>query len=543
MLKKIEKYPLLSILIACLGLYFLNLESLQLSLMEARNFVVAREMLTEGNWLLTTMNGLTRYEKPPMPPWMLTPFISTMGLQDIIAYRLPTSIMASLGVFIMYFFVKDYSNDRRLALISALVLATSYYYIAIRFEAPSDTYTHVFMFAGVYCLYKYFSSVKIKVKYLVLAGLATGFSILSKGPVGPYALLLPFLPAFFLSSKYPHIKKKLKYIFIYLAIAAISGGSWYVYVRLADPSSFIEMARKETGNWSSYNVRPFYHYWSFFTQTGVWAIPALASLMYAYIKRKTSHKETYKFSWIWVIASLVLLSVIPEKKSRYVVPILIPLAISTAIYLKYIIENFHDFKDTKRKLVPYTSFILPGIAGLLFPFVILILNAEVKGSLIWYFITASLFTATGFFIIWNALRKKSGNAFILVVCLNVLAWGLGIKATEYTNQNESYRLISDFDNSQALPIYFYEKIEPEVIWEIGEISLRFEAEKAASAYPDTFYIAVETDKVDDLKDVLRKHNFNVKNESVFNRNDFTAPGKHRIRPRYVTHLLLVQKIY
>jgi len=542
MLKKIEEHPLLSILIACLGLYFFNLESLQLSIMEARNFAVAREMLTEGNWLLTTMNGFARYEKPPMPPWMLTPFISTMGIQNIIAYRLPTSIVASLGVFILYFFVKDYSNDRRLALISALVLATSFYYIAIRFEAPSDTYTHVFMFAGVYCLYKYFSLERIKVEYLVLAGLATGFSILSKGPVGPYALLLPFLAAFFLSSKYPHIKKKLKYIFIFLIIAAISGGSWYLYVRLADPLSFIEMARKETGNWSSYNVRPFYHYWSFFTQSGAWTIPALASLMYPYIKRNTRHKETYKFSWIWIIVSLVLLSVIPEKKSRYVVPILIPLAISTAIYLKYIIENFHNFKGTKRKLVPYTSFILPGIAGLLFPLVILILNVEVKGSLTWYFITAALFTATGFFIIRNVLRKKPGNAFILVVCLNALAFGLGIRATEYINQNESYRLISEFDNSQELPIYFYDKKEPEVIWEIGEISLRFETEKAATAYPDSFYIAVETDKVDDLKAVLDKQNFIVKNESVFDRNYFTALGKQRVRPRYVTHLLLVQKI-
>ena len=36
--------------------------------MEARNFIVAREMLTEGNWLLTTMNDVPRYEKPPFPP-------------------------------------------------------------------------------------------------------------------------------------------------------------------------------------------------------------------------------------------------------------------------------------------------------------------------------------------------------------------------------------------------------------------------------------------------------------------------------------------
>lgn len=542
MLRKIEKYPLLSLLIACLGLYFFSLESLQMSIMEARNFVVAREMLTEGNWFLTTMNGLARYEKPPMPPWLMTPFISVFGLENIMAYRLPTSLMASLGVFLMYFFVKDVSKDSRLALMSALILATSFYYIAIRFEAPSDTYTHVFMFAGVYWLYKFFSSENIKVNYLVLAGLATGFSILSKGPVGPYALLLPFLPALFLSHKYSNTGKKVKYIILFLVFAAIIGVSWYVYVRLADPASLIEMARKETGNWSSYNVRPFYHYWSFFTQTGLWSILALTSLMFTYVKRKTEHEKIYKLSLLWVILSLVLLSVIPEKKSRYVVPVLIPLAITTAVYIKYIVENFQDFKTFKTKLVPYAGFILPGIAALLFPLVIIVIDIDIKGSLVWYFIAAPLFIATGGFIIWNTLRKKPGNAFILIIGLHILALSFGMKATEYINSNESYRLISEFDNSRELPIYFYEKIEPEVIWEIGEISLQFEPEHAASAFPSTFYIAVEKDKADELKKVLKNHDFSILNESVYDRNYYTALGRQRIRSRYVTHLLLVQQL-
>lgn len=38
--------------------------------MEARNFNSAREMINHNNWVLTTMNGEARYEKPPLPTWL-----------------------------------------------------------------------------------------------------------------------------------------------------------------------------------------------------------------------------------------------------------------------------------------------------------------------------------------------------------------------------------------------------------------------------------------------------------------------------------------
>ena len=38
--------------------------------MEARNMVTAREMVHDGNWLVPTMNGDLRLEKPPLPTWL-----------------------------------------------------------------------------------------------------------------------------------------------------------------------------------------------------------------------------------------------------------------------------------------------------------------------------------------------------------------------------------------------------------------------------------------------------------------------------------------
>ena len=44
-----------------------HLQVLLINIMEARNFITAREMIVDGNWLLTTINGEPRYQKPPLP--------------------------------------------------------------------------------------------------------------------------------------------------------------------------------------------------------------------------------------------------------------------------------------------------------------------------------------------------------------------------------------------------------------------------------------------------------------------------------------------
>ena len=333
--KLINKYPIPLLILIGLGLYAFNLGDLQVSIMEARNFNVAREMLTEGHWLLTTMNDLPRYEKPPFPAWFTTPFAQLFGLQNVWAYRIPTSIFSILGIVYFYKLIRIWSSTQ-IAFYSALILATSFYYIVIRFEAPSDIYTHVTMLMGLFYVFKKFPS--INWQNVLVGSVFLGLSVLSKGPVSLYAVFLPFILAYFLSFKV-NFKNHIFKIIGVLILGLIIGGSWYAYVRFADPQVFSEIAETETQNWTSYNVRPFYYYWSFFIQTGIWTIPALLSLAYPYFKNKLENAKLYKFSFLWTIMALVLLSIIPEKKPRYLVPVLIPLAFNTALVLQYLIKN------------------------------------------------------------------------------------------------------------------------------------------------------------------------------------------------------------
>ena len=57
MIKLIEKYPILSLLLFVVITLGFTIDSIPVTIMEARNFISAREMLTDDNWILTTMNG------------------------------------------------------------------------------------------------------------------------------------------------------------------------------------------------------------------------------------------------------------------------------------------------------------------------------------------------------------------------------------------------------------------------------------------------------------------------------------------------------
>lgn len=50
--------------------FYANIDALPTDIMEQRNIVTAREMATEGHWLIPTMNGDLRLEKPPLPTWV-----------------------------------------------------------------------------------------------------------------------------------------------------------------------------------------------------------------------------------------------------------------------------------------------------------------------------------------------------------------------------------------------------------------------------------------------------------------------------------------
>ena len=145
MIEYIEKYPLLSIFCFVILMLLPNLDVLNVTIMEARNFVTAREMVTDGNWLLTTLNGEPRYQKPPLPTWIAAFFGILSGFKSVFFLRLPSVIMIYLIGAYTFLLSLKFELNKLHGLLNAFIVLTSFYVIGIIFEAPWDIYNHGFM--------------------------------------------------------------------------------------------------------------------------------------------------------------------------------------------------------------------------------------------------------------------------------------------------------------------------------------------------------------------------------------------------------------
>lgn len=468
MLKLLKTYPGLLIVVLTAFLLVFHIDVLPVSIMEARNFITAREMIDDGNWLLTTMNGEARYEKPPLPTWITALFAMAFGTENLWALRLPAILMLGFTGYGVFLISKELLNSFKLALLNAAITITSFYILAIIFEAPWDIYTHGFMLLGIFFLLQHFF--KKTSNHLIIASIFIGCSILSKGPISIYGLLLPFLIAYGLVYKYNISKSALIKIVTVVILSLLIGGWWFLYVRMADPDTFLKITQKETGNWNNYNVRPFYYYWSFFANSGLWLIPAFVSLLYPYLKNKVSNLKAYRFSLIWVFASLVLLSIVPEKKSRYLVPTLIPLAINCGFYIEYLIKNFKHF-NLKEKIAPVVHFSVLIAVALAIPVVLFITFKEVIFA-DWFFSILLIMSAlaSAITMLWFLRKKELKNLTIASIVFYACLLFFGMPLVEQLPKH-NYTPISDLKSDieiSNMELMSLNEISPEIIWQYGD---------------------------------------------------------------------------
>ena len=72
--------------------------------MEARNFQAAKEMIEDNNWLLPTLNGEPRYQKPPLPTWLTALSVYLFNSKSIIFFRIPAVLLLFIIGITSYFF-------------------------------------------------------------------------------------------------------------------------------------------------------------------------------------------------------------------------------------------------------------------------------------------------------------------------------------------------------------------------------------------------------------------------------------------------------
>lgn len=306
--------------IVCFITFFVNNDVIVPDIMESRNIITAREMVTDSNWIVTTMNGEYRFEKPPFPTWC-TALAEAAAPDNLTMQRGMAGAAAVILTLFFYLFASRVLRTE--PMMPTLLLLTCYNVILMGRTASWDIYCHAFMAGGIYFLARALMAPGKATWHFLLAGIFTGLSVMSKGPVSLYALFLPFLISYCIFFR-PSAKGKWSGILLMTVAAITIGCWWYAYIYIFHSDTMMAVARKESGAWVSHNVRPWWYYWQFFLEAGVWSLLLLTSIFLPLLDRRAPRSRAYLFAMTWMFASLILLSFLPEKKPRYLLPLLIP---------------------------------------------------------------------------------------------------------------------------------------------------------------------------------------------------------------------------
>lgn len=389
-------------------------------LMESRNLATAQEMVREGNYLVPTMNGELRLEKPPLPTWMAAG-IEKISPDNLSAQRCLASVAAMVMAFFLYLLVKKLTEEPIIGLMAGIILVTSFNVIMMGRTATWDIYCHSFMLIAIYCLVCALTNKGSQLGLFFISGLFMGFSFLSKGPISFYGLLLPFLISYGILER-PSLHKKGFSIFI-LILACVAISLWWpYYIMQAHPEVSTAVADKESSSWLNHNVRPFWYYRTFPAEAGIWALFWVTSIFYFFFSRRWENRRTFAVSIFWTITCLVLLSLIPEKKTRYLLPLLIPGSINIAFYFW---NSMKDLRTGGKRFIFRLNGLIIALIAFAIPVALFFLLVDKEAMSWWIFgVSSVFFIAIGIWILKGLYGHKgqimpmqvfSGTVLIMVI--------------------------------------------------------------------------------------------------------------------------------
>lgn len=187
--------PLLLLVFCCS--FFINNGAIFADIMESRNIVTAREMVYDHNWLVPTMNGELRLEKPPLPTWIAA-VVEVISPDNLPLQRAMAGLAAVMLVLFFYKFATKLTGNRTYALVSSLILCTSYNIILMGRTATWDIYCHAFMMGAIYYLYLALRQTACKWPLSLPQAFLWDYLSLAKGPY----LSMPCFSRLFVPTSY-----------------------------------------------------------------------------------------------------------------------------------------------------------------------------------------------------------------------------------------------------------------------------------------------------------------------------------------------------
>ncbi|WP_164885387.1 ArnT family glycosyltransferase [Geovibrio thiophilus] len=447
---------------------FAHRDVLSVDIMEARNYITAREMVLDGNWLFPTLNGELRIAKPPVPTW-ITAFVFRLAGADnnLAASRIPSALAGLIMLAGVYFISLHVTRSKKAAFYSVIVLSTSYLFFYMTRRNTWDIYAQAFMTAAIaaYCRALPAKEAGERILMYALAGLFAALSFMSKGPVAFYGLLLPFLASGFYLFRLKPVS--FSGLAVFSAVAATLSLLWPMYIYFHETHSALSTAASEASAWADRHVKPFWYYFQFPLMSGLWAVFLLPLLVPGFSSTRLGRRRA-AFYLIWLVVSLILLSVIPEKKDRYLLPVIIPAALMIGEYMSLL--------TGKLKKTAADSIVLGIWSGISFSLAVFVFISAAAAQL-WFGLYNSMFFIIGesavlyavFCLSASFLRRETDKYIPLSVTVFCLAVIVAVPAAESFVPDKDFRVLEQVraDAASGYKGDFYGDLSIKEIWAVG----------------------------------------------------------------------------
>ncbi|MDR0678627.1 MAG: glycosyltransferase family 39 protein [Holosporaceae bacterium] len=310
---------------------------------EGRYIEISREMVASGDFVTPKLNGLKYFEKPPLFYWMQAGAIKIFGINET-SMRLWTVIFAVLGCLGVFLIgAKCYSGT--IGLMSSAILATNILYYAHSRLIILDLVTSVLMSGTLWCFFYIFVKENRRKSVFVAMYVFSALACLAKGLIGVV------LPAFIIclwmvfTKNWSKIKKILYIpgILIFLIIFL----PWHVLAAMRnDGFLYFYFIVEHFLRYTTTIHHRYQPFWFFVPILLVGFMPwtgfSLVAIKNSFKKIKDSENV---FLMCWIFGILGFFSFSNSKLIPYILPILPPIALITAITL---MESFDldngDFK-------------------------------------------------------------------------------------------------------------------------------------------------------------------------------------------------------
>ena len=303
---------------------------------------IARDMLTNGNFIIPHAAGLPYIEKPPMLYWLMALSMSLFGQNEFAVHLVP-ALAYFFTAFGLYRFTNRATNSETTGLATAIIFVTSLPMLVWGRQVLCDMIMTCFFSNAMWCMYGWQQDQKKKRLFAFYAFLA--FATLTKGLI---AILLAggIFTVFYLWERklLPHYFKIISPLGVglFLLIAA----PWHILASMQEPGfAWFYFINEHLLRFTNQRLPHDYHtgsWWYYLPRILIYLIPWTLFLFIFILKLKPSSSTELslaRFLWSWFFVCLIFFSLAGSKANYYMLIGMPPLVLLMILHLKHYIDT------------------------------------------------------------------------------------------------------------------------------------------------------------------------------------------------------------